>query len=995
MRPVSGSKPLAALEAPPATRGDSAKRVPLSRLRVAVATDGAHELGSLLMQELQTHGVSPLGRALRPEGPPQPTDSIEALARLLVFLARSAQDSEGVSLAALTRLGPKGARAAVLLEKLVASAGPFPEHSRLAQDVMQSARGFVRGAEAALLDRLGPGEWVAPESVGSTAKIAILTSPAKSARFDRLALHLGYGSSLLVEATRRALAGHSTLRLALLPERRDAEVDAKDLTDPQIAALLMRFLGAFKTSGGEFRLDRIEAAYGADVAPITRTLTDLLSRDPPRRPNVDFLAQVLRQLPEILPRKAARVLADAMVRNDELIPRSIAALDAVAKAVGKDAVKDQGLIAVQHLFPTLVPLLEALVAKGMDPTHIHVLGTDYTPNPLVEAYCRLLGMDVRMGYDSGGETRTFEEMRVRRVSEFVDSVARTHQGAHVEAPTPSTRERDDPELPKGGFVVLDDGGLLHRSLVEDRTGPGAEHRKRLPARVVRGIEQTTRGLTELEKLEKLDYPIVRVADSAAKKTHEAPIIGWALVEALFRELAQWGEAGQLQRVTVVSAGAIGMEVAEKLRAEGIQVTLVDKDPAKLAVAASRGFVTASKVEAALEKADLVFSCTGKRALDARSLRGFEGFVASGSSAAVELDARELSAFTSVKILNRGRPINFQGDGFENLPKEAIGLTRALLFSAIARPGAGEGPWRGLDSSLEAIAVEASAQHRAALGSPRPKARAAPRPDESGGVTEPGAWEAFLSAHPLPVLPPPSSAGAFANRSIFKDRDGSIRLVDLETRRSIQLPFGDMPTAMVGGLHRAFLCGADDRGGWVRTLGRNQEGEWEVGARLDGGPCIGARMGSSALEWGYVFEAKSDLVVFDPGKLDSPRRVKKALSGESCYVLSNSGSIDQIQASTGKVRRLEGDGPPTVVPKGWTSVEAKFDHRLETVLLGRTSDGLQAVGWATGGDVTLPPGAVFRGIEGPSSSEAKVLYFAPGGLDEVDRHPSVSLPHRSP
>ena len=705
------------------------------------------------------------------------------------------------------------------------------------------------------------------------------------------------------------------------------------------------------------------------------------------------------------------------MRKNGLIPSEVPALDAVKKTINSGVLDGKGLCAVQHLFPTLVPLVEACIEKGMDPNEMHILGTPYSSNPLVAAYLRILGVHVMEAEDVGGNTREFEEHRVREIGVFLDHVARS-------GPTP----------PKG-WKILDDGGLLQCAIAGHKKVEGLDASKLkalFPPEISDAIEQTTRGLTELAK-QPLSYRTVTVANSDGKK-EEGGIIGWSLADALLHELRQTGQLGEVQRITLVSAGTVGLRTAEELRSLGFEVTVVDRDESKLLAAKAAGFAVASDVSHTLPTCDLIYSCTGKTALDGHALAHWNGIIASGSSAAIEFNRDQINALRAEPIteLNRGRPMNFSGDGYENLSPAEIGLTRAILFVALTQDTGGGAPAAiAVDSAREAIAVRAwrrsGGDKPQTLHRDTPRLAATRRPDLIAGQADHDEWMAYLSSLPRAVCPPPNQVGFKPGLYFFEDEDGKVRSLRTTTQGS-RLS-ASAPTTLEEVPSRMHALNERSNAEWIIELGRGETRRvMEVSTEGSGVKLGGSTKVDRLLRvfreanpgfhpsWGkktaqaLLYAAGDKLLYSFPGSKELHATTRE-LAGPSLYIRLADHSLAEIQEHPPaiRVRGLLGKG---VVEKAFANyqVPASF-ARIDAVvplndhgdfaLVGRSHEGHLAVASLSAGPTgqkvsLLPTNAVFRGMHRPAPDTQPfkyvVDYTLPGDPIELEhlRHKSVTF-----
>ncbi len=330
----------------------------------------------------------------------------------------------------------------------------------------------------------------------------------------------------------------------------------------------------------------------------------------PTRPNYREAGELVETLAASMPREQAMPLHRLRWSEATACCPSAyqAMLDRVAGLVPDDVLAGHGLVAAQHLFPTTLCLIDTCLDKGMKPEDVFVLSTPYATNPLVAAYLRAEGVTVMEAKDAGGATRAFEEHRVGELQQFLGRVT------------------EHPRPPKG-FVVLDDGGMLTTTIAGRKPLDGSELTAQslaesFPPELTATVEQTTRGLTELS-MEPLSYDAVTVANMPGKQ-REGGLVGWSITASLLQDLRQMGQLDRVKRIAVVSAGVIGLAVAENLKRAGFEVTLHDKDPVKVAAAIAAGFTATIDLRDSLKTTDLVLGRDGQALARCRCARGLVG-----------------------------------------------------------------------------------------------------------------------------------------------------------------------------------------------------------------------------------------------------------------------------------------------------------------------------------------------------------------------------------
>lgn len=182
---------------------------------------------------------------------------------------------------------------------------------------------------------------------------------------------------------------------------------------------------------------------------------------------------------------------------------------------------------------------------------------------------------------------------------------------------------------KQELVILDIGGYFAPNLNELSDALGG--------RLKGVVEDTENGLQNYMQLPEVPCPILQTARSPLKKPEDY-LVGQSLVfsaEALLREL---GIVMTNQNVLILGYGKIGHSIAETFGRRNIKTMIYDHDPIRRLQARSHGFETPPR-DAGLEKADLVFSATGRKALKEEDFAKLKkgAFVATVTSADDELD----------------------------------------------------------------------------------------------------------------------------------------------------------------------------------------------------------------------------------------------------------------------------------------------------------------------------------------------------------------------
>jgi hypothetical protein len=827
--------------------------------------------------------------------------------------------------------------------------------------------------------------------VESVQRIERLPSELQNVRFDSLIENLTYGSRDLFELLDRELRAKppSALAKSLNAHRGGFKGPPESAATAKLLHLLWNLRDPAHPES--LPLQRFVDLYGEPARAIADQILQASRRTRPERPDYASMAEIVDALAMMMTPEKALPLVDQLVRKDNLIPRKLPALEIAKQEVDPYTFRGRGLIAIQHVFPSLIPTLEAYIEKGMRPHDIHVLGTPYASNPLVCAYGRLKGLNIVGAADVSGSTRNFEEHRLNQVVTFLIGVCGSAR------------------IPPGGWTLLDDGGMLNafaNGLKEDKLGLARIVGPRLKTLFdcpLQGVEQTTRGLTELAG--DLQYAVVALPGTDGKIL-EGRLIGWALARSLCFELRHHDAIDRVRNLSLISAGTVGIEAAEFLRGLRLHVELVDKNEGKRKAAIARQFKTHESIhQELLDRTDFLLSCTGMRI----DLSGYRGMAGSGSSAAVEFDTDRLEG---AEPFNWGRPMNFIGDGHEPLSPKQIGCTQASLFLAAAQkvPPGTKGVVALADQPQGRVVDYWKANgglEVAPLSLEEPTLLARPDTLNRDGHASHREWMTYFRNFNGAISPPPTSSRFMPMIYCFRERGQPMRIVDTRVGRSYELD-APMPKTLLPG--RLMFEGdfgmleRRDQGFLLRRASLGANGPTTGDARWVGSMAAAhfdPRDGSLS----YAFDRGIDLSIVRKGDFEHVQRVPRGSEAESSFLWTEGGSLLQIEKRPPKVHRLfsldaEEQAPsiPSDIVEVLSISESLSMERgsSDPILVGRTADGRTAV-LALGSSNPpeyLPSGAVFRSVarEDPDDPRRiyRVYYSKQGDVDEIDRHESFPL-----
>lgn len=359
----------------------------------------------------------------------------------------------------------------------------------------------------------------------------------------------------------------------------------------------------------------------------------------------------------------------------------------------KQPFKEANVVMVQHMLGQANPLVDALTRCGMDVTRAEYVGIPYQQNPAVRATLENAhGLKVTVP-----EQGNIDDM-YRVVCAAVDRAFQRHQ------------ENGEP------ILILDDGGYASKYICE-------KYKDKQHLFTV--VEQTTRGLTEISKLEGMEFPVINVAGSYGKRFESAQV-GDAVKMAVRRVLDAVTTTPTRKDVLIVGAGKVGEGVADSFAGDGARITIYDPyiTPGRKKELEKKGFVIVTDKAKALDKKFLVVGCSGHRSIDMRDFLAMSSpvFLASASSKKVEIDTLGLGELATdkegklrkilaakvgeqetyhywlkdgriVTALADGLPVNFQG--VNSIAPELIDHTMALMLLGASQAMEARGKQRHL------------------------------------------------------------------------------------------------------------------------------------------------------------------------------------------------------------------------------------------------------------------------------------------------------------
>jgi S-adenosylhomocysteine hydrolase len=363
------------------------------------------------------------------------------------------------------------------------------------------------------------------------------------------------------------------------------------------------------------------------------------------------------------------------LRKDKL--NSLCVFEGIAKVFASLSLCRMNLerllfVCVQHELAATVVMFKHLIAFGVRPKNIYVIGKHYSTCEDVVNELRMLGIQ-RPYYPKQENIGEFAKYFKLNIKKMWDTVLR----------------EKDPSI--DGIIVLDDGS---------RCISGVPPHIYTAYNLI-GIEQTTAGLIN-SSIRNFPFPVVEVASSAAKLWLESPIIGSAAITNKIEKMLRVDNDKSLL-CGIVGLGYVGEAVTDKLISLGYEVIGYDKDNNKKIERI--GFKQYAACEDVIKRAKYIFGCTGYDItknfdMDAvvesdkiflscssedkefltllRKLRKSQGF--KYQDALSDFNYKTQKGI-NVKIIRGGFPITFDGSGTP-APLNDIQLTQGLLLAAL-------------------------------------------------------------------------------------------------------------------------------------------------------------------------------------------------------------------------------------------------------------------------------------------------------------------------
>ncbi|WP_237699762.1 NAD(P)-dependent oxidoreductase [Coxiella burnetii] len=239
------------------------------------------------------------------------------------------------------------------------------------------------------------------------------------------------------------------------------------------------------------------------------------------------------------------------------------------------------IVYIHHPLQTSVNLIEGFIRLGAKAQNIFVLGKHYSECQSVVEQMKQFGVFYRPCSIQIGLGK-FSQNFTQDINWLWLNVM-----AHVE-------DKDVDEI-----LILDHGGYALSFIPEQI----------LRKYKVIGVEKTTAGLINLDAQGLPPFPLLGVANCAAKKILESPLIAEAIVKKLLPLIPI-----KENNLTcgVIGYGSIGKAITDKLLSMDHKVIVYDNDPNQLrSVNKMKNLATTNELPALVASSDYIFGCTGR------------------------------------------------------------------------------------------------------------------------------------------------------------------------------------------------------------------------------------------------------------------------------------------------------------------------------------------------------------------------------------------------
>lgn len=344
---------------------------------------------------------------------------------------------------------------------------------------------------------------------------------------------------------------------------------------------------------------------------------------------------------------------------------------------GYKSLDKTAIIYIHHPLKTSFDLMNSFFLLGAKPENVFVLGKPYSENKDVVNKIKETGVFYRDCSSQIGLGK-FKQTFTRDINWLWSDVTNTIKG------------KQDTSIEK--IIVLDHGGFALNYIPKDI----------IDNFKVIGIEKTSSGLFGIEDDGLPPFPLIGVANCAAKRILESPLIAQAVVDKLTPMIPEIKNNSSIT-FGVVGYGAIGKGITEKLVSMGHKVMVYDCNAEKYDGKLISKVPVTSDLSTLISFSDFIFGCTGRNiteSIEPFRLATKDKVLISCSSGDVEFLSLlkkankekklkdplneviyETDFGAKIKIIKGGFPVNFDNTG-ESVPAKDIQLTRALVLGSV-------------------------------------------------------------------------------------------------------------------------------------------------------------------------------------------------------------------------------------------------------------------------------------------------------------------------
>lgn len=376
---------------------------------------------------------------------------------------------------------------------------------------------------------------------------------------------------------------------------------------------------------------------------------------------------------QICKQEALDTLSSAHCYVDLPILRKM--LNSLTSSLSQKPLRYTAIYYVHHPLQTSLNIIDAIVRLGAKPKNIFILGKRYSEcSDVVEALVKLgvhyqpCSMQINLGKYSYSFIRDINWLWAKIIA---------------------TIDKEIREI-----LILDHGGHAVTYFP-----PALLNSYKIVA-----IEKTAAGFIDIDKRGLPPFPIIDVANCAAKRFIEPPLIACAVVNKIMSYLPKNGEK---HIYGVVGCGFIGQAITLKLLNMGYRVIIYDSNPDQIQTVPHHvNLIPTQELSALVNASSYIFGCSGRdiaeTILEHFRLSKSDKTLISCSSEDKEFlsllrvvshqehhyahnpldDINYKTVFgANIHILRGGFPVNFDQSG-ESVPAKDIQLTRSLVLASI-------------------------------------------------------------------------------------------------------------------------------------------------------------------------------------------------------------------------------------------------------------------------------------------------------------------------